>query len=207
MATRRIPFVQFAAHQPLKIRYSEAVGVQYVPPDANGDRRAYGNAIRDRWIHEGRPIGLVTIEHDIALSSAHFSTMMKCVEMKDDCIWAYAYLLYPASTKRLEPCWSVMPRNRDGGLRYLRRQDYLPHTVSHFSLGFTYLPAALLDDPMPTDGSADYPVTDTYLSRRAESLGITARVLQGTDGPIHLHWELEPSYNEIVAQTHVGVNT
>lgn len=182
----RIPYVQI-----------NTVGRQRVPlpiecyriqiwPNNHRNHSSYGDIMRLQWAHFPDAKGMVWLEGDVAIAPEHIQELTDDIECYPDFVITVPYLLYPKTTQRDEPIWSVQSRAPLGGSVPIPSRIPPPREPGYFSLGCTYLPRKLLDACQWHRGNWDYPCLDTRLSETAHDRGI---ICMATDTPaLHLHY-------------------
>lgn len=152
-----------------------------------GARCTYGDHLRAvRKVHPDAP-GLVVLEEDVAVPLAAWWELAARVRHLPRAVSTVPYLLYPASTGRALPLWSVRPAGGAGD-SYAAAEGAEPCLRPRwFGLGCTYLPGRLLD-ALPADlRHWDYPTLDTRISDMAADMGVSAWTTP--TAAVHLHWE------------------
>jgi hypothetical protein len=180
------PIYQFHVRGQVPIRYPDHLGIQLVsiPPKDHGLN--YAESIRVWWKHGAPSLGLVVLEHDVAVPLEAWQEMRDLIRDCPDSVVTVPFLLYPASTGGRVPHWSTQVRVREGELRSTPHTAAPPVPCDTFGLGCTYLPPRLLA-LMPEDLQHwGWPCTDWKLSQLSMDEGIHVRPTLTT--AVHLHY-------------------
>lgn len=158
----------------------------HIWPNGHHNHVSYGAVMMDFWRKSPDWHGMIWLEGDIAITPEHLSEMMPEIECYPDFVVTVPYLLYPRTTNREVPMWSVQGRTPTGQAVPYRYDEIHPREPAFFSLGCTYLPRKLLDLVDLTRGNWDYPCLDTRLSELAREHDI---ICISTDTPcLHLNY-------------------